>query len=94
MQENDHTDAEFAALDRKLRELENEPDEDGLYPECFMREFTDFTSWDQFKVRLAATPRPEREVFMQGVTRFASYEEMERVALERLTRRRSGTLGR
>ena len=80
--EHEDTDAELAL---KLRELEREDEEEEghLFPQSFMREFTDFKTWDEFKVRLAATPRAERKSFVTSTTRFASYEDMERTALER-----------
>jgi hypothetical protein len=88
MTRDDHegTDPELAELALELRERERdqEEDDDSLFPESFMHEFTDFKTWDEFKVRLAATPRPERESFVSSTTRFASFEEMERAALERL----------
>lgn len=75
---------EFIDLARKLRELERDHDEEELYPSLFMHEFTDFSSWDEFKRRLAATPRGERDSFVMQTTRFGCYEEMEGMALERL----------
>lgn len=75
---------EFADLARKLWELERDHDEEDLYPNMFMQEFTDFPTWDEFKRRLAATPRRERDAFVTQTTRFGCYEEMEGMALERL----------
>ena len=90
MTHDDHDDTTTTSeLARRLLALDQDPEEDGLFPESFMQEFTDFKTWDEFKVRLAATPRPERVLFMTSTTRFGSYEEMERVALERLAARRS-----
>lgn len=83
--DHDDNDPELARLALELRNLERDHDDDGsLFPGTFMRAFTDFATWDEFKVRLAATPRPERDAFMASTTRFASFAEMERAALERL----------
>ena len=83
--DHDHTDPELVELALKLRQLERgQEEEDDLFPESFMQEFTDFRTWDEFRVCLAATPRPEREVFVMRTTRFASYEDMERTAIESL----------
>jgi hypothetical protein len=87
--DHDNTDRELAELALKLRALECDHEDEGLFPESFMQEFTDFRSWDEFKVRLAATPRADRESFMTSTTRFKSYEAMESAALERLMARRS-----
>lgn len=54
---------------------------DELFSDAFMRENTQFETWDQFKRRLAATPRDERDAFVLKTTRFSSFNEMERVAL-------------
>lgn len=80
----DDPDEEFADLARKLWELERDHEEEELYPNMFMQEFTDFSTWDEFKLRLAATPRFERDAFVTRTTRFGCYEEMEGMALERL----------
>jgi hypothetical protein len=77
MTRDDHedTDPELAALALELRELDRDRDDDSLFSEAFMQEFTDFKTWDEFKVRLAATPRPERESFVSSTTRFASFPQ-------------------
>lgn len=80
----DDLNGEFADLARKLWELERDHEEEELYPSMFMLEFTDFSTWDEFKLRLAATPRFERDAFVTQTTRFGCYEEMEGMALERL----------
>jgi hypothetical protein len=83
--DHDDIDPELVELALKLRALErDDPEEDNLFPDSFMQEFTDFQTWDEFRVHLAATPRPEREAFVTRTTRFASYEVMERKALEQL----------
>lgn len=85
----DDTDPELAELARKLRELDRDQEDEPLFSDAFMQEFTDFKTWDEFKLRLAATPRPERDPFVTRTTRFTSYEHMERAALERLSAARS-----
>jgi hypothetical protein len=60
MTRDDHKDCnpELAELALKLRELERDQEEEegSLFPESFMQEFTDFKTWDEFKVRLVSTP--------------------------------------
>ncbi len=82
----DDTDPELVGLALKLQKLERDDQEgeDNLFPESFMQEFTDYQTWDEFRIHLAATPRSEREAFVTRTTRFVSYEVMERTALERL----------
>ena len=89
MKRNDHDapDQGRVELAGRLWELDGGHENGGLFPDAFVRAFTDFESWDEFKVRLAATPRTERDRFMATTTRFASYEEMERTALARLAGR-------
>ena len=87
--DREDTDPELAELALKLRELEGDQEDDPLFPESFMREFTDFETWDDFKVRLAATSPAERDLFVTSTTRFASFEAMERTALERLNSAKS-----
>ena len=72
----------------KLTELERDHDEDELFPDAFMQEFTAFETWDVFKRLLAATPRGERVDFVARTTRFSCFEEMEGMALERLVARK------
>ena len=86
----DDTDPELAKLALELRELDRDQEDDSLFSDSFMQEFTDFETWDEFKLRLAATPRPERDSFVTRTTRFKSYGDMERAALERLAAARSG----
>ena len=91
------TDPELAELARKLQELErdqgDDEEENSLFAESFMQEFTDYKTWDEFKVHLAATPQPERKLFVMSTTRFASFEEMQRKALERLRSAKSQRTG-
>lgn len=81
-----HEDMREIAL--KLDELEREHEEDELFPDAFMQEFTQFSTWDAFKRRLAATPRRDRLEFVSRTTRFSCYEEMEGMALELLVARK------
>lgn len=81
-------DDEMLEIALKLGELERDHDEEELFPDAFMREFTEFSTWDAFKRRLAATPRGERPGFVAQTTRFSCYEEMEGMALERLIARK------
>ena len=52
-----------------------------LFSDDFMREHTDFTTWDDFKRLLAATPRSERDEFVKRTTHFSCFREMEALAL-------------
>lgn len=54
---------------------------DELFSDTFMRKNTQFESWEQFKRKLAATPRHERDAFVMRTTRFACFSEMESAAL-------------
>lgn len=54
---------------------------DELFSDAFMREHTDFATWDDFKRLLAATPRAERDVFVRRTTHFSCFREMEALAL-------------
>lgn len=71
-----------------LMELEREHDEDELFPDAFMQEFTEFQTWDTFKRLLAATPRDQRTDFVTRTTCFSCFEEMEGMALEQLVARK------
>lgn len=94
MTANDDDDAhpELVELALKLQELDSDQEDDHLFPKSFMQEFTDFQTWDEFRLRLAATLRPERKAFVMSTTRFASFEDMERAALERLRAKAGETL--
>jgi Lon protease-like protein len=52
-----------------------------LFSDAFMREHTEFESWDVFKRLLAATPRNERDMFVKNTTHFSCFREMEAMAL-------------
>jgi hypothetical protein len=83
-------DDDLTELGLKLQELEREHDEHELFPDAFMAEYTDFTTWDAFARRLAATPRSERAALLASCTRFSCYEQMEGTALESLIARKFG----
>lgn len=79
---------EMLEIAQKLDELEREHETDELFPDSFMQEFTDFSTWDAFKRRFDATPRRLRVEFVDRTTRFSCYEEMEGMALELLVARK------
>lgn len=87
-QGSEATHEEMLEIAQKLDELEREHEDAELFPDAFMQEFTDFDSWEEFKRRLAATPRRLRQEFVAGATRFSCYEEMEGMALELLVARK------
>lgn len=90
---SDSLHAEAIEIALKLDELERAHDDEELFPDGFMREFTEFPTWDAFKRLLAATPRGERAGFVARTTRFSCYEEMEGMALERLIARKFARCG-
>lgn len=77
----------------KLQELEKDHDERELYPDSFMREYTDFATWDAFERRLAGTPGAAQAAFLADTTRFSCLEQMEGTALELLIARKFGPGG-